>query len=148
LDATVELEMLGREDWEEPFDETECEDSAYEQDAALVSDLFRQLTTVEPPLAPTEPMTQLEVARNETGNPDDSAKLAPALLSLPGTKACKSWIQSAKGTSGMVCLALGMVVVTVIALGIWWCQGLFPKAFNIPASESRMQVKTGHHPKH
>lgn len=150
LDATVELESLGEEDWQESFDETESQDPTYKQDADLVSDLFRQLATAEPPLAPTVPPTESEVARRiETSNPYDSAKLAPALLSLPRTQAFRSWIQSAKETSSIVWLASGIVGLLMIALGItWWYQGMFPKAFNIPASESQMQVKDRYHSKH
>lgn len=126
LDITAELELPGEEDWEELLDEIEDEDPAYEQDAALVSDLFRQLanqaTSAEPLMVPAEPLNQLTVATD--ANPDSESTVAPALaLLLVGTKAFKGWIQHAKGNSRIVWVVLGVVGVVAIALlGVWWYQ--------------------------
>ncbi|MBV9390190.1 MAG: CHAT domain-containing protein [Chroococcidiopsidaceae cyanobacterium CP_BM_ER_R8_30] len=146
LDATVGLELLGEEDWEEPFDKTESQDPTYQQDAALVLDLLRQLDTVEPLPVPSEPLTQLTVAKDETRHPQASPTLASAPLSLPRTKAVSN-IKSAKESVDIAWLASGIVGLLAIALGIWWYQGMFPKASNTPASESQIQLKDRYHPK-
>jgi hypothetical protein len=119
IDVTAELELSGEEDWEELLDEIEDEDPAYEQDAALVSDLFRQLANQATVAA--EPLNQLPVATD--ANPSGESTAPALVLPLVGTKASKSWIEHAKVKFRVVWVVSGVVGVVAIALlGVWWYQ--------------------------
>jgi hypothetical protein len=112
LDPTTELDLLGEEDWEYLVDEIELDDPAYQQDAALVADLFRQVTSeasVTSPIVPADPIDQLPEVVTDTLNSSNSYTATPETSHL--------------STSRKVWVVAGVVGVAAIALlGVWSCQ--------------------------
>ena len=68
LDQTTEPDLLSEEDWQDLVDEIEHDDPTYQQDAALVADLFRQVTSYSfPPPIPDVPLNHLpEIITDDT----------------------------------------------------------------------------------
>lgn len=129
--VALELDFAGEEDWEEVFDQIEYNDPAYEQDAALVSELFHQVanqsTTIEPQPLPYElSLPQENVSRtNEVCTKD--------AFNSP------DFMQRTRETSRVVWVVSGVVGVAAIALlGVWWYQNRtqVPRSFYVPANQA------------
>lgn len=107
----AELDLLGEEEWDEEVDDIDYDDPEYEEDSALVSDLFSQLANPAPaasPIIPAPTLDQLpEVAKDKTTNPSEA----------------KSRSDIRKQAFTKVWPLLGAVGVTAIALvSLWWFQ--------------------------
>ena len=113
LDPKTELDLLGEEDWEDLVDEIELDDPTYQQDAALVADLFRQMesqNSLAALIVPAAPLDQLpQLATDDTINLSDSDPVTPESASHLGeTGIFKSWVLA--GVVGVAAIAL---------LGVW-----------------------------
>ncbi len=124
LDPKTELDLLGEEDWEDLVDEIELDDPAYQQDAAVVADLFRQMesqNSLAPPIVPAAPLEELpQVATQDPINPSDCYTATPDASHLRETGVFKSWLD-VRRTSPRVWVLAGVVGVAAIALVSVWC---------------------------
>lgn len=141
------------EDWDEEID---LADDAYEEDSALVSDLFRQLhnqpTAVNSAMPDTN--SQLpEVAVSDPNSPStDKSNLAePPLLSSENTSiASTPEVKKPRFPSGVQMPIQAVGVIGIVLMGLWWFQQ--PQKFyplispsptanaNLNASNSQLQA--------
>lgn len=126
LDQTTEPDLLSEEDWQDLVDEIEHDDPTYQQDAALVADLFRQVapySSFPPTIVPDDPLDQLpEIITDDTKNFSGHIAIPAPASDLEETAVFKGWLQRVKRTSPIWMLAGIVAVATITLLGAGWCQ--------------------------
>ncbi|WP_250123299.1 CHAT domain-containing protein [Chroococcidiopsis sp. CCMEE 29] len=139
IDLATGLDALGEEEWDDLVDEIEDDDPGYEEDAALVADLFRQLANPAPttnsPIS-TDALDHLsEIAQTKDENLSEvktpvsdtasgpmvqkDVKSSPTSPAPPAPPALPA--SSALFKTPGIRIASSLVGVAAIALlGLWW----------------------------
>lgn len=144
IDLANGLDALGEEEWDDLVDEIEDDAPGYEEDAALVADLFRQLANPAPTNSPTisnptlDHLSEIAQIKDENlseVNPPvsdiasspmvqkdvNSSPASPALFKTPGIRIASSLV-------GVVAISL---------LGLWWQnRETIPEDFLLPIPQS------------
>jgi len=147
IDLATGLDALGEEEWDDLVDEIEDDDPGYEEDAALVADLFRQLANPVPinsPIVSNPTLNHLsEIAQTKDKNLSEvkppladatlgsilqkdvnsspAPPVSPALFKTPGIRIASSLV-------GIASIAL---------LGLWWQnRETIPEDFLLPIPQS------------
>jgi hypothetical protein len=138
IEPAGELDLLDDEEWDEGVDVGYDDPTSYEEDSALVADLFRQATqpaTVEPPIVPAESNQLPEVTLSNTKLPPipqpnpQSQKLAeclrseestPAATDTPQVRSLKSGFSNKRSVQKVVPILQAVGVTAIAFLGFWW----------------------------
>jgi len=148
IDLANGLDSLGEEEWDDLVDEIEDDRPGYEEDAALVADLFRQVAnpapTTNPPIFSNPTLDHLsEIAQTKDKNPSEvKPPLADATLgsivqkdvnSSPASPASPALFK----TPGIRIFSSLVGVAAIVLLGLWWQnREMIPEYFLLPIPRS------------